>query len=134
MQARRQVLLVEDQADQRETLRRGLFLLGLDCVTAGCAAEALAHLQGPAGDRVELLLTDLTLPGTSGAQLIERARATRPGLPVLVITGLALSSEVTALRARGIPILRKPFTPDQLGNAIAAAVAADRGTNEGDLP
>jgi two-component SAPR family response regulator len=38
----------------------------------------------------------------------------------MAITGLALSSEVMAIRARGIPILRKPFTPDQLGRAIDA--------------
>jgi DNA-binding NtrC family response regulator len=113
MTAARRVLIVDDDADQLETLRRGLFLRGIDCLTARSAAEALAQLDG-----IDLLLTDLTRPGKPGAEAIARARAARPGLPVLVIAGLALTAEVGALRAGGIPILRKPFTADQLGFAI----------------
>lgn len=126
------MLVVDDEADQLETLRRGLFLLGIECLTARCAAEALSHLEGPSGARVDLLLTDLTMPGESGAQLIDRARALRPELPVLVITGLALSPEVVALRARGIPILRKPFTPDELGRAIEALLAVGQSIEPGE--
>jgi two-component system, cell cycle sensor histidine kinase and response regulator CckA len=111
--ARRRVLVVDDDADQLETLRRGLFLLGIECLPVRDLAAALEQL-----DRVDLLLTDQTRPGKPGAELIARARAMRPELPVLVITGLALSPEVMALRACGIPILRKPFTADQLGLAI----------------
>lgn len=118
--ARPLVLIVDDEADQLETLRRGLFLLDIDCVTARCAREALAELEQPSGESIDVLLTDLTMPGRSGAQLIELARIVRPSLPALVLTGLASSSEVTALRARGIPILRKPFTAEQLALAIKA--------------
>jgi DNA-binding NtrC family response regulator len=119
MTARRRVLVVDDDADQLETLRRGLFLLGIDCLTACCVAEALAQLE-----RVDLLLTDLTKPGKPGAELIPRARAARPELPVLVITGLALSPEVMAMRGRGVHTLRTPFTADQLGLAIEALLRA----------
>jgi len=124
MTARRLVLVVDDEADQLETLRRGLFLHDIDCLTARSQDGALAHLEPPGGDRIDLLLTDLTKPGKPGAELVERARAARPNLPVLVITGLALLPEVRALRARGIPILRKPFTADQLGHAIETLLAA----------
>ena len=134
MKSRRQVLVVDDEAAELETIRRGLFLRGIECLTARGAAEALSLLHGPAGERVELLLIDLTARGKSGAQLIERARALRPELPVLVIAGLALSPEVMAIRAREIPILRKPFTPNQLGLAIEALLPASRRTNKGDLP
>jgi CheY-like chemotaxis protein len=118
--ARTLVLVVDDEVDQLATLSRGLFLLDIDCWTARSADEALAKLNRPGGERVDVLLTDLTMPGKSGAELIEHARAARPKLPVLVLTGLALSPEVMALRARGIPILRKPFTPEELGLAIAS--------------
>lgn len=94
------VLLVDEDADQRETLRRGLFLAGIECVTVL--------------DQADVLLIDVKKP----AALIERARAARPRLRVLVITGLALSPEVLELRAGGIPILRKPFTADDLRRAI----------------
>jgi len=66
----------------------------------------------------DLLLTDLTMPGESGLQLIERARRTHPDLRALVITGLLSTDELRSARALGIPILRKPFNPDQLQAAI----------------
>ena len=131
--AQRCVLLVVGEACQLQTLRRGLLLLGIDCLTARSAAEALTQLRASDGERIDLLLLDLTIAGTSGAQLIAQARAVRPGLPVLVITGLALSSEVMAIRAGGIPILRKPFTPDQLGLAIETLLTASQDKNKGDL-
>ncbi len=114
MTARRQVLLLlvdDGDADQRQTLQRGLFLIGVDCL----AARGLERLG-----EVDLLLADLTKPGAPGSELVDRALATRPELPVLVIAGLSLSPEALALRARGIPILRKPFDVDDLGRAIDA--------------
>ena len=122
--SRKLALVVDSQVDQLQTLCRGLFLLGVQCVPARDTAEAVARLEGPDGALIALLLADLTAPAEPGAELIARARAARPALPVLVITGLALSPEVTAMRAAGIPILRKPFTPDQLGHAIEALLSA----------
>jgi len=132
MPTRRQVLVVDHEPDQLQTLSRGLLFLGIDCLTARTVAEAVALLGGPAGERVDLLLADLSVRGRLGAQLVERARALRPGLPVLMVAGLALSPEVVTLRARGIPILRKPFTPDQLGRAIEATLADSRSTSKGE--
>lgn len=118
----RTILVIDDDDAQLETLCRGLFHLGLECVTARTRAEAMAQLSGPAGARVTLLLVDLSAPGKPGAGLTERARSVRSDLQVLVVTGLAPSSEVSALAARGTPILRKPFTPEQLGRAIQLAL------------
>ena len=132
MRTRKQILIVDDEADQLQTIRRGLFLLGIDCLTACDCDEALSQLSPSAGERIDLLLTDLTMPGKSGAQLVERARELRPDLPVMVITGLALSSEVMAIRALGIPILRKPFTPEQLGRAIDALLPATQREESGE--
>lgn len=117
------VLVVDDVAEQVETLRRGLHLLGLDCQVAEDAAQAHSLLQGPRGQDVTLLLADLTLPGRSGARLVAQARAVRPDLPILLVTGLMLSAELLSLRASGIPLLRKPFTHEQLGRAIQALLA-----------
>ena len=121
MRERRQlVLVVDDEADQRETLRRGLRLLGFDCLTASAADAAAALLESEGGADVDLLLTDLTMPGGSGVALVDRVRVAHPALPVLAITGLGLSPEAIAIRTRRIPLLRKPFTVDQLGAAIDA--------------
>lgn len=116
------VLVVDDDADQLQTLCRGLAYLGLACLPVRTAAEALDELVGPSGERIELVLADLSAPGKPGARLVEQLRRTRPRLPVLVVTGLALSAEVITLADRGVPLLRKPFTPDQLGRAIETAL------------
>jgi CheY-like chemotaxis protein len=128
MSASKQVLVVADEAHQLQTICRGLVYLGIGCVPAGSADEALAQLAAPTGARIDLLLVDLSSPGPGGAQLVERARALLPALPILGVTGLVLSSEVKALCVHGIPILRKPFTPDELGRAIETLRSA-RGRN-----
>jgi CheY-like chemotaxis protein len=121
MKTSKRVLVVDDDDDQFQTLCRGLLYLGHTCIMARTAAEALAHLTGPFGCTIDLLLVDLTAPGKPGARLVERARSLKPDLPVVVVRGLVRSPEVIALGARRIPILRNPFTPEQLGRAIQSA-------------
>src|SRR5262245_47312420 len=128
----RLILVVDPEPDQLQTLCRGLFLIGIDFVTAGSAMEARSRLEAPGGDGIDLLLADLTTPGRSGAELIAQTRAARPELPVPVIARLALTPEVVAMRARGIPILRKPFSLDQLGLAIDVLLGARQPVNKGD--
>lgn len=125
MKASKQVIVVNREAAELQTLSRGLSYLGFDCRLARSASEALQQLAGPAGHEIDLMLVDASVPGEPCVQLVERARVVRPALPVLALTGLATSSEVTALRARGISTLRKPFTPEQLGHAIAPLLLSD---------
>ena len=112
------ILIVDDQQTQRETLCRGLHLLGYQCVSAASSHEALEQLSRRTSQPFDLLLTDLTMPAESGLQLIQRALSLRPDLRVLVITGLQCSEDTRAARALGIPVLQKPFNPDQLQAAI----------------
>lgn len=120
---------MDDDAAQLETLSRGLVYVGLACLSARTAAEAERLL---AERRVSLLLVDLSAPGKPGARLIAQVRRARPALPVLVVTGLAPSSNVIALEDEGVPILKKPFTPDQLGRAIEAAMAGSTDDDDDD--
>jgi CheY-like chemotaxis protein len=113
------VLVVDDEEDQLQTLCRGLLYLGHGCIPARSAREALALLAAR-GEAIDVLLVDLSAPGKPGAFVIEPALRSRPALVVLVVTGLALST-----RARGLPVLRKPFTPEQLGHAIRTAMTRD---------
>lgn len=111
------ILVVDDERAQRETLCRGLFFLGHLCVSAASSHEAM-RLMGQQDDPFDLLLTDLTMPEESGLRLMERALTRQPDLLVLVITGLHSSRDIESIRALGIPILQKPFSPDQLEAAI----------------
>ena len=114
------ILVVDDEQAQRETLCRGIHLLGHICQSAADSAEALELLGGQGPCPYDLLVTDLTMPGSSGLQLISSAREQRPGLPALLITGELSGWAAKETRAQGIPVLRKPFDLDQLEAAISA--------------
>ncbi len=77
------VLLVDDEALLRWSLSQALAVLGHEVTLAKCGNEALAVLQT---HRFDLLLTDLKLPGVDGFKVIEAARATRPDIPVIMMS------------------------------------------------
>ena len=118
------ILVVDDEKHQLETVCRGLFLYGYRCVGAIDVAGALELVDDSGGADFDLVLTDLTMPGSTGLYLIEQLRQRRPELPVIVITGLAASEEVEQVRELGIPLLQKPFEPDTLDQAIRTALAS----------
>lgn len=93
--------------------------LGFEVVEAGSGEEALAMIR--AGRRADLLVTDHLMPGMSGVDLARAARAARPGLPVLVVSGYA---EVEAL-APDLPRLAKPFRPAELTERVDALMRAE---------
>lgn len=113
------ILVVDDEQHQLETIRRGLFLYGYDSVGALSAVEALEILRVKVNGRVDLMLTDLTMPEQSGLFLVKEARRLEPELPIIVITGLAATDELDRVQDMEIPILPKPFNPDHLAQAIS---------------
>ncbi|MCL4796111.1 MAG: response regulator [Bryobacteraceae bacterium] len=107
------ILIVEDQSDVRALLRALLEADGHQVQEASGAAAALRIIQDDAS-RLDLLVTDLVMPGLSGQELIRRLEDSAPGLPVLVIS--AYSGE-DAPRAGAF--LRKPFTSEQFSREVA---------------
>ncbi len=116
------VLVVDDERHQLDTVCRGLTLYDYRCEGVSSVHEALEALANSGGGAFDLVLTDLTMPGRSGLDLIERLRQDRPGLPIVVITGLATTAEIETLRAKGIPLLQKPFDPDTLDATLRRAL------------
>jgi PAS domain S-box-containing protein len=111
------VLLVEDN-DLVRSFADGLLAdLGYDVVSTGSADEALARL---AEGKVDLVLTDIVMPGTSGIELARRVNAERPGLPVLLATGY--SDELVKGAAAEFQVIAKPYGPVELAEAVAAAL------------
>ena len=114
------VLLVEDDALIRINGAEILRELGFVVFEAGSAEEALATLQAVP---IDVLVTDVNLPGLSGPELAERARTTRPGIGVVFATG----DSATIVGEGGVTILAKPYGIDALTHAIRDAVGgADR--------
>jgi PAS domain S-box-containing protein len=114
----RTVLLVEDEAEVRNIVRRQLESLGHRVLVAEAATEALLLLQGRGAP--ELLLTDVVLAtGMDGIELAEAARAERPRLPVIFMSGYTAVPEAQQrIRETGAPLLAKPFTTPELEHAI----------------
>ncbi len=113
------VLVVEDEASVRDLIVEVLDGMGLRALQAGDGPAGLTTLDGP--ERIELLITDVGLPGLNGRQMAEMARANRPGLPVLFITGYApASSDSPEALPERTSVLGKPFTLQALEDRVAA--------------
>ncbi len=119
------VLVAEDEPAVRGLVVAGLERAGYTVLGASEGDEALALAHGHEGP-IDLLMTDIVMPGMSGRALAERLAAERPGLPVLYTSGYpagALGSEDVS--APGAGFLQKPFTLAELTAAVAGAIAAD---------
>jgi PAS domain S-box-containing protein len=117
----RTVLLVDDEPAVRTITRRLLERAGYKVVEAADGYEALAIAARPEV-KLDLLLTDMVMPGLTGQQVVIGFRASRPGVPVVGITGYAGDSDrVTAGEAGLAGLVTKPFSADALVRAIASA-------------
>ncbi|WP_237478749.1 PAS domain S-box protein [Lichenibacterium dinghuense] len=117
------VLVVEDELSVRDLVVEVLADLGYRALQAPDGPSGLKVLQG--GERVDLLVTDVGLPGMNGRQLAEQGRRLRPGLRVLFITGYAEDATFGEGRLDpGLQMLTKPFTIDALAGRIRAMIEA----------
>ncbi|HYD99891.1 MAG TPA: ATP-binding protein, partial [Alphaproteobacteria bacterium] len=113
-----EVLVVDDDAAVREVTAAWLAEFGYRPVQADSAAAALALLGD--GARPELVLVDYAMPGMDGLQLARALRLSRPGLPVVFVTGYADTAAEEELARHHI--LRKPYRPAELAAAIGEAL------------
>jgi signal transduction histidine kinase/ActR/RegA family two-component response regulator len=115
---RGKILVVEDQEEVRSQIVGTLTEIGCVTIEAGDGPAGLKIIES--GEPLDLLISDIGLPGLSGLQLAEAARAAHPNLPILLITGYAGRSAETLQLAPNIEFLRKPFTLDELASRIQA--------------
>ncbi|ENO78065.1 PAS-domain containing protein [Thauera sp. 63] len=118
------ILLVEDEPEVRKVIRMQLTALGHAVLEAGDGVEALALLESV--EDIAVLISDTVMPGgLNGRELAQRARALRPALPILLVTGYARELPAGDDAAAGIPVLRKPFDPPALAAALASLTLTD---------
>jgi len=115
------VLVVEDEPDVRMLVVDVLRELGYSVEVAADGAAALPFLEG--GERIDLLVTDVGLPGLNGRQVAEIARQHRPGLRVLFMTGYAGSALAGGdVLEDGMDMLTKPFSIDELAQRVRGLI------------
>ena len=113
------VLVVDDDETIRDTLYE---LLSDDyiCQTAETAEKAIARLQA---DTYDVVLTDISMPGLSGLELLGQVRQRFPQTPVIVISGISDKEHAQGLiRLGAFDYLLKPFSLDEVEKSVTRAI------------
>ncbi|MCK7543459.1 sigma-54 dependent transcriptional regulator [Marinobacter bryozoorum] len=120
--ARPQILIVEDDHDLREALVTTLELARFRVREAASGEKALEELaRGP----VDMVVSDVNMPGMSGHELLSEVLKKYPGLPMMLITAYGqISDAVSAMQTGAIDYLVKPFEPQVLVEAVDKVVGA----------
>jgi len=104
------VLVVDDEPAIVELLTVVLQLNGCACLSASSGVEALL-LFSSYRSKIDLVLTDVVMPGMNGVELVERIRAVDPTVPIIFMSG---SVPENIKIPDGLPLIKKPFPPQAL--------------------
>jgi two-component system cell cycle sensor histidine kinase/response regulator CckA len=120
------ILVAEDEDGLRQAVSRMLTSAGYHVLTAPNGREALAVAEQYDGV-IHALLTDVAMPAMNGGELAETLQRTRPGTPVLYMSGFAalIMTELGMLDP-GVTVLRKPFLKYELLAAVNATLQAGK--------
>jgi CheY-like chemotaxis protein len=110
------ILLVDDDNDVRETSADMLEELGYQVIQAASGEEALTVLETE--PELEVMVTDIRMPGMSGLELSELARARRQDLKIILVSGYFVQQPIKRR------FLQKPFRTHELDQAIQAELSA----------
>ena len=112
------ILLVEDEESVRKLAAMALERFGYTVLKAASGDDAL-HLLATSGRKIDLLLTDLVMPGMSGRELAEAFASRAPEIKVLFLSGYTDDAAVRhGILQAGMAFLQKPFTPNLLAEKI----------------
>lgn len=117
---KRTILVVEDEQNMQAVMRMILEAAGHEVRIADSGEAAVNHLRDPA---LDVVLSDLKMPGMGGERFIIRARQERPDVPVIVVTAHGtIRSAVKSIHDGAADYLTKPFEPEQLEIAVHNAL------------
>jgi len=121
------ILLCDDEDSVRTFVARVLDDAGF---VVESVSDGRSAVQAVRTTPVSLLVVDFAMHGMNGADVVAAARAFRPDLPVLMITGYA-DTDAVAEQAPGVPLLRKPFEAEALMDAVREAMAGSKAGEAG---
>jgi CheY-like chemotaxis protein len=120
MSALRKVLVVDDDPVVGKSFERVLAGKGYSVIVAHDAAQALERMREA---EVDLLVTDIRMPGMDGLELAERVKERRPWTPVLIVTGYGTVADEERAKAAGVSaFLHKPLSPDMIEGSTEEAL------------
>jgi CheY-like chemotaxis protein len=111
------VLVVDDEPGVRKLLVRILRSRGYDVSEAEDGAAALAFMD-TSGDTIDLVVTDIVMPGMSGTKLAEELRSRWPDIKLMFVSGYPQDAALATGIAARIPVLGKPFTPARIATLV----------------
>jgi CheY-like chemotaxis protein len=114
------VLIVEDDYATQQALSALLKQMGHEPLVADRGDDALRILASQAA--IDVIISDVVMPGMTGIEFASRVRKLRPGVPVVLVTGD--SDAVDAVLASGAVALLKPYSPDRLRRVLGEALAS----------
>jgi CheY-like chemotaxis protein len=120
MQATKKVLVIDDDPVVGKSFQRVLSGKGYAVISAASGTEALERL---AREDYDVVYADIKMPGMSGLEVTERIKATRPWLPVVIVTGYG--SEANEARAKELGVsafLHKPLSPEMIEGSAQDAL------------
>lgn len=123
------VLIVDDDAIVVQSCIRILEMEGIETQVANTVegGEKLLYAAG-ASLTFDLILTDVKMPGQDGFEMIRRARNTQPDIPILMMTGYLTNKTMEKGRRYGADnYIAKPFTPDELVDAVKKTTVQHKG-------
>jgi two-component system cell cycle sensor histidine kinase/response regulator CckA len=126
-----QALVVDDDPGVRRGLRRSLEHVGYTVIDAASTEEAMELLQRTHVP-VDLLVTDVEMPGLSGESLVSRVRAQWPAMPVVYVSGDSRFASLGDDQSSITRFLMKPFSPAELVEAAAAVLAGQQSGLDGE--
>ena len=110
------ILVVDDDKNIRRTVSMALESLNYFVHTAFDGKDAMVQLTG---DRYDLIITDLKMPGMNGMELLEQAIAKYPEIKIVLISAHGtVDNAVDAMKLGAVDFLQKPFTPKELRNLV----------------
>jgi DNA-binding NtrC family response regulator len=114
--AKASILVVDDARDTVEIIQRNLTHQGYHVFTASSVGEAIRFLETTP---VDIIITDLKMPGVGGLDLVRHVRDNNPDVEIMVITGFAtIDGAVKAIKSGAEEFLTKPFTDEELFAAV----------------
>ncbi len=125
MQPAGTVLVVEDEAGVREMMRQVLQRAGLHVLLAGCGNEGI-RVAGEWPGRIDLVLSDLVMPGLAGDEVLRRVHQLHPEAGLVLMTGYATNA--AGLDGSSHDVLPKPFSPRELIGVVRRQL--ESGTTE----